>query len=70
MGENKYYCMCLYNVLALTIVLLSPINMTVKIGGGKKKRECWLPAFSGFPTRSSKGFFLQSVKSCHCVVKG
>ena len=25
----------------------------------KKRRKCWLPAFSPFPTMFSKGFFLQ-----------
>ena len=25
-----------------------------------KRRKCWLPAFSSFPTLFSKGFFLQS----------
>ena len=34
-----------------------------------KKRKCWLPAFSPFPTMFSKGFFLKVVKSCDCVVK-
>ena len=35
-----------------------------------KRRKCWLPAFSSFPTMFSKGFFLQCVKSRHCVGKG
>ena len=29
-----------------------------------------LPAFSSFPTMFSKGFFLQCIKSHHCVVMG
>ena len=35
-----------------------------------KRRKCWLPAFSSFPTMFSKGLFLQCVISRHCVVKG
>ena len=34
-----------------------------------KRRKCWLPAFSPFPTMFSKGFFLRAVKCCDCVVK-
>ena len=29
----------------------------------KKKRKCWLPAISHFPTMFSKGFFHRVVKS-------
>ena len=35
-----------------------------------KRRKCWLPAFSPFPTIFSKDFLPRSVKSPHCVVKG
>ena len=35
-----------------------------------KRRKCWLPAFSSFPTMFSKGFFLHCVKSRQSVVKG
>ena len=35
-----------------------------------KRRKCWLPVFSSFPTMFSKGFSLQCVKSRHCMVKG
>ena len=34
-----------------------------------KRRKCWLPAFSPFPTMFSKGFFVRVVKSLDCVVK-
>ena len=35
-----------------------------------KRRKCWLPAFSPFPTMfSSKGFYFKVVKSQDCVVK-
>ena len=34
-----------------------------------KRRKCWLPAFSSFPTMFSKGFFLRVVKIQDCVVK-
>ena len=40
--------------------------------GGKhcgKKRKCWLPAFSPFPTMFSNCFFFTVVKSRDCVVK-
>ena len=33
-----------------------------------KRRKCWLPAFSPFPTMFSRGFFLRGVKSRDCVV--
>ena len=35
-----------------------------------KRRKCWLPAFSPFPTMFSKGYFLMVIKSQDCVVKG
>ena len=35
----------------------------------RKRRKCWLPAFSPFPTMFSKGFFLRVVKSQDCEVK-
>ena len=34
-----------------------------------KRRKCWLPAFSSFPTMFSKGLSLVVVKSQDCVVK-
>ena len=34
-----------------------------------KKRKCWLPAFSPFPTMFSKGFFFRVIKSWDCLVK-
>ena len=34
-----------------------------------KRRKCWLPAFSPFPTVFSKAFFFRVVKSWDCVVK-
>ena len=34
-----------------------------------KRRKCWLPAFSPFPTLFSKTFFSRGVKSLDCVVK-
>ena len=34
----------------------------------RKKRKCWLPAFSPFPTMFSKVFSLRVVKSKDCVV--
>ena len=34
-----------------------------------KRRKCWLPAFSPFPTMFPKGFFLKIVNSWDCVVK-
>ena len=36
----------------------------------RKRRKCWLPAFSPFPTMFSNGFFFKVVKSRDCVVKG
>ena len=35
-----------------------------------KRRECWLPAFSPFPTMISKVLHIRVVKSRDCVVKG
>ena len=34
-----------------------------------KRRKCWLPAFSPFPTMLSKDFFLKVIKSRNCVVR-
>ena len=34
-----------------------------------KRRKCWLPAFSPFPTMFSKAFFFGVVKSRDCLVK-
>ena len=34
-----------------------------------KKRKCWLPGFSPFPTMLSKAFSPRVVKSRDCVVK-
>ena len=35
-----------------------------------KRRKCWLPAFSPYPTFFSKGFFHRAFKSRRSVVKG
>ena len=35
----------------------------------RKRRKCWLPAFSSFPTMFSEGYYLRVVKSRDCVVK-
>ena len=34
-----------------------------------KRRKCWLPAFSPFPTTFSKSFFLWVINCWDCVVK-
>ena len=34
-----------------------------------KRRKCWLPAFSPFPTMFSKGYPFRVIKSQDCVVK-
>ena len=34
-----------------------------------KKRKCWLPAYSPFPTTFSTGFSVEVVKSRDCVVE-
>ena len=34
-----------------------------------KRRKCWLPAFSSFPTVFSKGFLPRVLKSRDCVAK-
>ena len=36
---------------------------------GEKRRKCWLPAFSPFPTMFSEAFFSSDVKSRNCVAK-
>ena len=45
-----------------------PFGMVRKHCG--KRRKCWLPAFSPFPTLFSKGFFFRVIKSGDCVIKG
>ena len=39
------------------------------VGNTGKRRKCWLPAFSSFPTVFSKAFFFRVFKSRDCVVK-
>ena len=34
-----------------------------------KRRKCWVPAFSPFPTMFSIGFLLKVLKSMDCLVK-
>ena len=34
------------------------ISLYVRVENSEKRRKCWLPAFSPFPTLFSKGFFL------------
>ena len=47
-------------------------KLEISFGLGRKhcgkRRKCWLPAFSLFPTMFSKGFF-KVIKSWDCVVK-
>ena len=53
------------------------LNLAEKIeicfGKGRKhcgkRRKCWLPAFSPFPTVFSEGFYFRDVKSRDCMVK-
>ena len=51
---------------------ISNVTQNIKLSYDRKhcgkRRKCWLPAFSPFPTMFSKGFFPQCVKSSHCVV--
>ena len=53
----------------------SNVTQKLKFALGKgrkycgKRRKCWIPAFSPFPTIFSKGFFLRVVKSWDCVIK-
>ena len=35
----------------------------------RKRRKCWLPAFSSFPTVFSKGLSLRVIKSPDCAGK-
>ena len=48
-------------------------KMEIWFGKGRKhcgkRRKCWLPAFSPFPTMFSKGFLYRVIKTCDCVVK-
>ena len=56
------------NKINVTEKLKFVMGMSRKPWG--KRRKCWLPAFSPFPTMFSKGFFPRVVKSRNCVVKG
>ena len=51
------------NVTKMTVFLF---NREENCG---KRRKCWLPEFSLFPTVFSKAFFPRVVKSQDCVVK-
>ena len=49
------------------------VGISIHSGKGRKhygkRRKCWFPAFSPFPTLFSKGYFLKVIKSRDCVVK-
>ena len=45
------------------------LGMGRKHCGKMRKRKCWLPALSPFPTMFSNGFFFGVVESQGCVVK-
>ena len=51
------------NVTIMTIFLFDKEENT------GKRRKCWLPSFSPFPTMFSEGFFYRIVNSCACVGK-
>ena len=53
--------------LNVTKIVIYVLDMGRKHHG--KRRKCWLPAFSPFPTMF-KGFFLRVIKIQDCVVKG
>ena len=44
-------------------------SLSTPCSGELKRRKCWLPAFSPFPTMFSKGFYTRVVKSGGCAVK-
>ena len=48
-------------------------KIEIAVGKGRKhcgkRRKCWLPAFSPFPSMFSKGFLYRVVKSWDCMVK-
>ena len=53
---------------------INETKIEIRFGKGKKhcgkRRKCWLPAFSTFPTMFLNGFYFRVVKSLDCVVKG
>ena len=51
------------DVVKMTISHLDSVKST------GKRRKCWLPAFSRFPTEFSKAFFLPVAKSRDCYGK-
>ena len=72
----------LYHTISFGLVRIESIcrwqmkyNWKIEICFGKgrkhcrKRRKCWLPAFSPFSTMFSKGFFLRVVKSRDYVIK-
>ena len=52
----------------------SDLKIEICVGESRKhcgkRRKCWLPAASPFPTIFLKAFFSRGVKSRDCVVKG
>ena len=44
-------------------VILTKILVLDRVGRNRKRRLCWLPAFSPFPTMFLKGFALQVIKT-------
>ena len=51
--------------LNVAMMTIPPFDRVENSG---KRRKCWLPAFSTFPTMFSKAFFFRVVKSQDCVV--
>ena len=49
------------------------LEIVICFGKGRKlcgkRRKCWLPAFSPFPTMFSKGYLFKVIESRDCVVK-
>ena len=45
------------------------ISLSDRVENTGKRRKCWLPAFSPFPTVFSKAASFRTVKSRDCVVE-
>ena len=70
--NNKMLDLCIFKAFADDIlkIIKTMISFFDRVENNVgKRRKCWLPAFSPFPTVFSKAFPLRVVKSLDCVVK-
>ena len=66
-NDNSKLTVFAEDKLNVAVMMISLIDRVEKHCA--KRRKCWLPAFSPFPTVFSKASFFRVVKSRDCVIK-